>query len=328
MKKQAVFIAGDENIYFPALVALESINEHNEGIFDLFMCFDGSKLTPSMQQTLNKYSINFVDTKELSKFGIEEKFSTMIENHWPIDIFYNYALPIYLGELGYTYSYKVDYDILCVGKYILDEIEPCDVFFSGWSNKVDLEKENIEKETIKKLIDENIISGQSIDYMNVGFLGFNNKIYTEQNFFEKLSEVYQLLKRESPNAKLLEQIAFALVIESTKGKFKKIPETYNHRVLSTRESDDNFEFDTKNIHFITKFKPWKKLEKNIIKWSIFNNGSHIYLYRNLWLDYASKIEGFEIFCMEKPLTVKQLVGMEMHVVRCFNEKVNSLKNFN
>ena len=130
MKKQAVFIAGDENIYFPALVALESINEHNEGIFDMFMCFDGSKLTPSMQQTLNKYSINFVDTKELSKFGIEEKFSTMIENHWPIDIFYNYALPIYLGELGYIYSYKVDYDILCVSKYILDEIEPCDVFFS------------------------------------------------------------------------------------------------------------------------------------------------------------------------------------------------------
>lgn len=328
MKKRAIFIAGDENIYFPALVTLESIKEFNNDIFEMFMCFDGNKLTPYMQNILNKHSIKFIDTRELKKFGVEDKFSTMVESHWPIDIFYNYVLPIYLGELGYEYSYKVDYDILCIGEYILSEIEPTNVVFSGWSNKVNLEKENVGKETIKKLIDKNKISGQNVDYMNVGFIGFNNKLYAEQKIFDKLTEAYLLLKSECPNAKLLEQIAFALVIESTKGKFKKIPEAYNHRVLSTRESDDSFEFDTKNIHFITKFKPWRKLEKDKIKWFIFNQGSHMYLYRNLWLDFASKIDGFELFCMETPLTTKQLVGMEMHIVRCFNEKIKLLKNSN
>ncbi|MCX8738877.1 hypothetical protein J3U56_06030 [Gilliamella sp. B2824] len=328
MKKQAIFIAGDENIYFPALVTLESIKEYNNNIFDMFMCFDGSKLTPYMQKILNKHSIKFIDSRELKKFGVEEKFSVMAENHWPIDIFYNYVLPVYLNELGYEYSYKVDYDILCIGKYIISEIEPSDVFFSGWANKINLEKERVEKETIKKLINENMISGQHIDYMNVGFVGFNNKLYSEQKVFDKFTEAYSFLKTECPNAKLLEQIAFALVIESTKGKFKKFSEAYNHRVLSTRGSDDNFEFDTKNIHFITKFKPWKKLEKDKIKWFIFNHGSHMYLYRNLWLEFASKIDGFEFFCMETPLTTKQLVGMEMHIVRCFNEKIKLLKNVN
>lgn len=326
MKKRAIFIAGDENIYFPALVTLESIKEHNNSIFDVFMCFDGGKLTPYMQEILSKLSIKFIDSRNLKEFGIEEKFSAMVENHWPVDIFYNYVLPIYLGQLGYKYSYKVDYDILCIDKYILREIEPSNVVFSGWTNKVNLEEENVGEETIKKLIDRNEISGQDIDYMNVGFIGFNNKLYSEQKIFDKFSNFYLLLKRECPNAKLLEQIAFALVIESTQGAFKKIPETYNHRVLSTRESDDNFEFDSKNIHFNTKFKPWRKIEKDKIKWFIFNYGSHMYLYRNLWLDYASKIDGFELFCMETPLTTKQLVGMEMHIVRCFNERINLLEN--
>lgn len=328
MKKQAIFIAGDENIYFPALVTLESIKKYNNDFFDMFMCFDGSKLTSYMQNILNKYSIKFIDSRELKKFDIEKNFSTMIEKHWPIDIFYNYVLPIYLGELGYVYSYKVDYDILCIDKYIISEIEPSDVVFSGWANKVNLEIENVGKKTIEKLINENRISGKNIDYMNVGFIGFNNKLYSEQKIFDKFTEAYLLLKSECPNAKLLEQIAFGLVIESTKGRFKTIPEAYNHRVLSARESDDNFEFDTKNIHFITRYKPWRKLEKDKIKLFIFNQGSHMYLYRNLWLDFASKIDGFELFCMETPLTTKQLVGMEMHVVRCFNDRIKLLKNSN
>lgn len=322
--KRAVFIAGDENIYFPALVALESIREHNPEIFDFYICFNGDKISPYMKKTLKKRCINFIDSKDLSAYGIEKTFLSMNEGHWPVDVFYNYALPIHLGNMGYEYSYKVDYDILCTGKYILSEIEPNGVGFSGWANKVNLLKENVPEDFIDDIAKKGLISGCNVNYMNVGFIGFNNKIYTENNMQKKFTDSYLLLQKKCPQAKLLEQIAFSFLIESTAGGFMKIPEAYNHRVLSTRDSDDEFHFNTKNIHFITKFKPWRKLEKDKMKWFIFNGGSHMYLYRNIWLDYASKVDGFEYFCMERPLNTMQLAGMQMHVVRCFNEKIKSL----
>lgn len=326
MKRSAVFVAGDENIYFPALVTLLSVREHNPEQFDLFMCFSGDKLTPYMKSKLKEKNINFVDTRILDEYGIKDKFPSMLEGHWPVDIFYNYVLPIYLGELGYEYSYKVDYDILCIDKYSLNEIEPTNAFISGWSNKVSLQRENVTEHLIGKLISEGKIKDKTVDYMNVGFIGFNNKKYSESDMFSLFADFYRLLHDNCPKAKLLEQVAFALVVESTKGNFKRFAEKYNHRVLSTRDTDSDFNFDTKNIHFITRFKPWRAIEKDKVKWFVFNGGTHMYLYRNMWLEYASKIDGFDYFCMERPLTTSQLAGLQMYIVRCFNEKIKSLSS--
>lgn len=325
LKKSAIFIAGDENIYFPALVAIESIREHNPDVFDYFMCFSGDKLTPYMERTLRGKDIHFMDIRELGRYGINEKFSAMSEGHWPVEVFYNYVIPMHLGELGYDYSYKVDYDILCTGKYNLEEIQPTAVGISGWSNKLNLSSPGVPRNVIDALKSKGMISSETVSYMNVGFIGFNNKIYAQKDMFGTFTEAYKYLHEACPQAKLLEQIAFALLLESTNGEFISVSEAYNHRVLATRHSDGEFNFDTKNIHFITKFKPWRKLEKDKFRWFIFNGGNHLFLYRNIWLEFAEKVDGFEFFCMERPLTTMQMIGVNMYATQCFNEKINSLK---
>lgn len=252
MVSSAIFIAGDENIYFPALVAIESIRAHNRGVFDYFICFDREKLTPYMEMVLNSKSINFINTKDLdSEFNISKRFKEMSEGHWPVDVFYNYVIPICLGNMGYSYSYKVDYDVLCTGKYDLNEIEPKDVVISGWSNKLNLASPGVPQSVIDDFVKDGTIRNQNVDYMNVGFIGFNNKKYIELDMYSVFAEAYEKLFRLCPKAKLLEQIAFSLLIESTGGDFLNFSEAYNHRVLAIRKSDNNFLFDTKNIHFIT-----------------------------------------------------------------------------
>lgn len=66
----AAYIAGDERIFFPALVALVSLEKRNPGTFDRFMIFDGSKLTRRMREILVRYRVRFVDSRSLG--GVDE----------------------------------------------------------------------------------------------------------------------------------------------------------------------------------------------------------------------------------------------------------------
>jgi len=325
MEKVALFIAGDERIYFPALVAIESIKKHNPGSFDFFLCFNKEKLSASMQDTLSSLKINFIDTKELDKHSILDDFTKMHENIWPIDVFYNYALPIYLKDKGYKYSCKADYDILCVGKYDMEKIIPDDVVLSGFKARVNLIKEGMTETSARESIDKNIFSDIHSAYMNVGFIVFNNDLYCKRDFLGKFKKAYKFLVESSPKAKLHEQLAFASVLNQVCGSFKDTSEAYNHRVLATRDTDDNFMFDTKNFHYITRFKPWMPLDKSKTRWFIDNGGSCLYAYRNIWLDFAMSVPGFDEYCSEKPMSAMQLIGMQMYTNRRYNGIINELK---
>lgn len=326
MDKVALFIAGDERIYFPALVAIESIKKHNGDAFDYFMCFDGTKLSEYMSDTLKSYGINFVDTSLLNKYGILESFQEMKENIWPKDVFYNYALPVYFNELGYKYSCKADYDILCISPYNMGELLPAGKYLSGWGSKLDIHgKAGVPESVINYYVQSGTIESKHVPYMNVGFIAFNNSMYVEHDLLTRFKDYYQYLFLNCPESQLLEQTAFAIMLGSLKGEFVNLPESYNHRVVSSIDTNSDFSFDIKNIHYITRLKPWKAVNTNCVRWSTESGFGSMFAYRNIWLEYAEEVEGFEELCEERKLTTLELIGLQMNVARTYEKKIKSIK---
>ena len=325
MEKIALFIAGDERIYFPALVTILSIKNHNRRKFDYFLCFDEQNLTHSMSEELMGYEIHFIHNKTFQEYEIEQTFRSMSEGRWPVKIFYNYVLPIYLEKLGYKYSIKADYDLLCIGEYDLESIMPIDKTIGGLTTKVNLFNEGVTQKTFDTLKSEGKLSSNWTDYMNVGFITFNNKNFTKNKCFEYFVDIYKYLAQTNPEAKLLEQIAFSILLQKLKDQYINFSDAYNHRVLWTRATDQNLNFDTKNIHYITQFKPWKPFELDKLKWFLYRNLGSLFAYRNLWLEFAETIPSFEQFCTERRLNEHQLAALQMFIVRNYNDRINKLE---
>lgn len=318
----AVYVAGDENIFFPAVVAIHSIKSFNKHIeLDFFICFDGARLTEKMASIMKLYEISFLDIRKFSSYGIEENFLKMREGKWPVEIFYNYVLPDYFCDLGYELSIKVDYDILAISEYDINDILLRDGnVLSGLCSKVSLLKEGVDENVVEKLKGNGLVNGDRIDYMNVGFLVFDNFLYKKNGIFLKFLEFYNFLIKECPNAKLIEQLAFALVINNISGKYQGIDESYNQRVLRIPNVNEDLTLNARNIHYITQYKPWKKFDKSKIKWFVSEKSGAIFSFRNIWLEYAECVEGFEEFCDQRKLTSQQILGLQI----CMSDFYNNL----
>jgi lipopolysaccharide biosynthesis glycosyltransferase len=325
MDKVALFIAGDERIYFPALVTMLSIKAHNPDVFDYFICFDGCKLTHEMASVFQANEISFIDKSKLKKFGVEEKFKPMSEGNWPIEVFYNYVLPIYLRDAGYKYSVKADYDLLCINKYNLDDILPRRATLGGLSAKVSLTDQGLTVNTLEDLVAQEKITRSATDYMNVGFITFNNDKYVEADCLESFVGLYQYLAEKNPQAKLLEQIAFSLLLYKLQGDYISFTDAYNHRVLWAKPVEADLTYDVKNIHYITQFKPWRPIDLPLLRRVIYRNRGCLFSYRNLWLEFAESVPGFHSHCKERRLTERELVGLQMFIVRTYNERIGKLE---
>ncbi|WP_448118308.1 glycosyltransferase [Pseudomonas serbica] len=325
MDKIALFIAGDERIYFPALVTLLSIKKHNPNKFDYFLCFDAKKLSEDMIETLREHEIQFIDNQDLQHFEIEKNFTLMSEGKWPIEVFYNYALPIYLGEKGYSYSIKADYDLLCIEEYDLAEIVPISNTLGGLCTKVSLLKEGVAEDTIVDLKSKGLVASELTDYMNVGFISFNNKKYVESNYIDSFIEIYKYLAQINPEARLLEQVAFSLMLYKLKGDYLSFSDAYNHRVLWTKAVTRDLTFNIKNIHYITQFKPWKPIDLDKLRWVIHRSRGCLFSFRNLWLEFAETLPTFELYCQEKRLTEKQLAALQVFIIRVFQQRMSRLE---
>lgn len=325
MDKVALFIAGDERIYFPALVTMLSIKKNNPGKFDYFLCFDKSKLSSDMEKVLADNNIMFVDNRDFKAYEIEKNFTSMSEGKWPIEVFYNYVMPLYLGGLGYRYSVKADYDLLCIDAYDFSAILPEKNTIGGMCSKVSLLKEGLTTDTVEELIKDGRLSSELTDYMNVGFISFNNNLYAEKNYLSSFIQIYRYLAEKNPEAKLLEQIAFSLMLYRLDGDYIIFPDSYNHRVLWTKPVANDLTFDIKNIHYITQYKPWKPIDLAMLRWVVYRGRSVLFSFRNLWLQFAETVSGFEEHCEERRLTEAQLVGLQMFIVRTYNERVARLE---
>jgi len=323
--KPALFVAGDERIFFPALVALDSIKANNPDQFDCFICFDGSKLTSEMTAALEYHQIQFIDSKLL---GVDEKISQlpkMNEGRWPIEILLNWALPEYFYAKGYKHSIKVDYDILCIRPYVLSDVLPQRTVARGLVFDINVEKEGVSKHVIQTAIKEGIFKEGVRAYMNAGFIAFNNQLCEESRFFERLLKIYSFISIHSPGAKLIEQLAVFFTFTTFDGGVEELDALYNHRVRWGVLVDENLHLTAKNIHYITSIKPWSPFDRLAIRSFVNARQGVLFSYRAIWLEYAAKSPWFKSFCNEEPMSQEQTLGMNIIIFHNYNQRILELE---
>ncbi|HKS14094.1 MAG TPA: glycosyltransferase [Pseudomonas sp.] len=323
--RSAIFVAGDENIFFPALVALESMIAHNPGRFDPYICFDRDKLTDVMVQALDYHGIKFVDSKKMEAYKTVSALKEMKEGRWPVEIFLNWALPEYFLELGYEYSIKVDYDILCVKPYDVSEMYPELAIAKGLVIDVDFVKEGVAAEALNKAAEEGRVDLSKSCYLNAGFVAFDNAKCKDFNFFEKLIATYEYLSSACPDAGLTEQIALAFVLSTHKNGAEKIHPSYNHRVRWGVLVDDRLIPTARNLHYITSFKPWVPFDRTKIKHFVNIRQGVLFAYRAVWLEQAAKSPWFSSFCKESPMSQLQTLGLSIVLCHTYNSKISELE---
>lgn len=324
--KLAIFVAGDERIFFPALVALDSIATQNPGAFDAFMCFDASKLTGEMSEALDHHKITFIDAADLNVMNQISTLPKMKEGRWPIEILLNWALPEYLLGLGYKQSIKVDYDILCMKKYNLDEVLPKSCIARGLLLNINIEKEGISAEAEQKAIQQKLFKPGVKAYMNAGFVGFDNEKCRKNKFFSKLLAAYSFITSSCPKAKLIEQIAVFFALSVCEGGVEELDDTYNHRVRWGVLVDKDLLPTARNIHYITNVKPWMPFDRAIIRPFVNDRQGVIFAYRSIWLERAAKSPWFDKFCSEERTSQDKALGISILITHNYNRRILELED--
>jgi lipopolysaccharide biosynthesis glycosyltransferase len=325
VNKPAIFVAGDERIFFPALVALDSIATHNPGVFDAFMCFDGGKLTKEMSEALNHHKINFIDAADL---GVSERIGAlpkMKEGRWPIEILLNWALPEYLHSQGYQQSIKVDYDILCIKKYELSEVLPESGIARGLLFNINLEKEGIPPDIERIAIQLQIFKPGVKAYMNAGFVSFDNEKCHKHHFFAKLLAAYAFISSHCPKANLIEQLAVFFTLSLFDELVEDLAPAYNHRVRWGILVDKDLQPTAKNIHYITNIKPWMPFDRTVIRHFVNDRQGVIFAYRSIWLERAATSPWFDRFCSEPRTSQAKALGISILIAHNYNQRILGLE---
>lgn len=323
--KSAIFVAGDENIFFPALVALDSMVAHNPGKFDPYICFNKENLTDVMSQALEHHNIGFVDSKQLKAYEAIGSLKEMKEGRWPIEIFMNWALPEYFLTLGYKNSIKVDYDILCIAPYNIAEIYPENSIARGLVIDVDFKREGIPEDFLNLAISEGKVALEKSCYVNAGFVTFNNKKCEEFDFFNKLISTYSYISNACPDANLTEQIALAFVLSTYENGVEKISASYNHRVRWGVQVDEKLLPTAKNIHYITSVKPWNPFDRTKMKQFVNIKQGVLFAFRAIWLEQAAKCPWFSTFCKESPMSQVKTLGLTIVLCHTYNSRISELE---
>jgi lipopolysaccharide biosynthesis glycosyltransferase len=323
--RSAIFVAGDENIFFPALVALDSMVTRNPGKFDPYICFNKENLTDVMVQALEFHNIKFIDSAQISGYEAIGSLKKMKEGRWPIEIFMNWALPEYFFTLGYEYSIKVDYDILCIASYDFKDVYPENSIARGLVIDVDFKKEGISEEFLSQATAEGMVDLGKSCYVNAGFVSFNNKKCNDFDFFRRLLTTYSYIYDACPDASLTEQIALAWVLSTHEIGAEKIPSVYNHRVRWGVLVDDSLVPIAKNIHYITSVKPWNAFDRSKVMQFVNIRQGVIFAFRAVWLEQAAKSPWFSSFCKEAPMSQTNTLGMFIVLCHGYNSKIAELE---
>lgn len=311
----AVYTAGDANIFFPALVAFKSIREHNADLpFDYFMCFNGDGLTPRMTDLMDRYGVQFLDTADLSKHGSIADLTLMTETVWPSEVFLNWVAPIYFAEAGYSHALKVDYDILCVAPYALADILMHSETFGGNTWGQQLLKDGITVETLAKLGLTDYSAASRTTYFNVGFVAINLDRYVSGKVFDRFKEVYATLQSQDGAVNVAEQASICIVAAVDGHKVRHLGKDYNMRVTQFPDLAGDLRPEIRNIHFLTSNKPWRPISFKYLKHYVTSERAGLFFYRNIWLNAASKVDGFAEFVAERPLNEMQMVGLWSRVM--------------
>lgn len=305
----AVFIAGDYNIFFPSVVALDSIREHNRNHpFDYYISFSAEHLTERMKQILDAREITFIDVEEFSQYGSVAGLSPMHENRWPEEIFYNWIAPLYFASHGYEYALKVDYDILCLGEYELPRLTNPANTFTGLTWDLNLIKEGLTDSHLQAL---NIsdFTPEKVPYFNAGFVAINLKRYTESDTYNQFKRIYSLIQSQATAVNMTEQVALAITAYLDPSPVARLDETYNTRITVLPRLSNDKQPIIRNIHYITQNKPWRKVDFRYLDGYTKSRKTCLYMYRNVWLNYAAEIDGFSEFIEIGPPSEIETIAM-------------------
>ena len=274
--KIAGYIAGDENIIYQAIVALTSLKKYNKEI-DTYLFIDKKRLTKEQIILLKKNRIYLPD------FFINYKFTSSLR--WPPEVFWNYYCPEYLFDLGYEYSIKIDADTLCIKKIDWKCVLPTKEAFSAVDACNCVDYYLVEER--KFLLDEfnfNKISLKST-YPNVGVLIVNNKLYKNNNIWQKIIDYHNRIVRKSKSKSIdiifADQALFAIILSTNRDIiWKNISKKYNYTIHDiTGFNKDDIDSNLYIIHFTGK-KPW---EKTTIFDILYN--PYTVLYRKIYFKY-------------------------------------------
>lgn len=284
----AVYVCGNEQIYFPAIVALTSIQHHNpEAPFDYFISFSKNQMTPKMRNELRSRNITFIPRERFANIR-QVEFENMAEGKWPSEIWDNWIAPLYFRAEGYPHALKVDYDVLCLSPYSTHEMFGSSEVFRGVVMSVDLQKDNVNHGIFETLGYQSPSNLQDAPYCNVGVLGFNTKNYEDTDFITEYSHAYQVLRNSTPTVSLCEQAALSVMMTGGQISYGTLNPNYNVRIITRPPITDDGRADIRNLHFITHNKPWLQPNYRWFDNYVSENKTIMYLYRACWLAAASR----------------------------------------
>ena len=308
----AVFIAGDHNIFFPALVALASVEEHNPRRFRKFICFEKSGLTADMIRLMARYDIEFVDANAVPTYESVKRLAPMKEGKWPPEIMLNWALPEYFATLGYDYSVKMDYDVLCINPLTdFEMFTTGQILFSALYSKGSTFVPAAASRTIESRTGFRCTFDRAI---NAGVAVFDNRLAADYRFFERYAALYALLVEQCPELPTLEQVALAIIAANLGQGFLPLDSRYNHRIRQLRTVQD-FTTDIIIIHYLTRHKPWRPMTIRDVRKLTGADIPVLPFYRSIWLDFASKIDGFHRYCNERPYSSTEFLCLALAVFK-------------
>ena len=287
----ALYIAGDENIIYPALVAMTSIKKYNSNI-DLFLFLPLQSIGDGEITYASNNGIKLVDISALDQISPKyiSKFQDM--GRWPRHIFYNWLAPTYLGLLGYKFAIKADYDMLCVGVFEIEKILPSPDQVITVLPKGFIQSKLDDKSFQKIQQDLNLEFPKLARSANVGFVVYDLNRWTELKMQDLFMQIYSYLSSTILTwdgrivSETIEQLAFSCLQGQTRTLFKKLDGTYNFRPMYDKE-----EQDPKIIHFNTTLKPWVKINLRMATILYFREYGVIkqILYAKLWQDFANSL---------------------------------------
>lgn len=319
-ERLAVYIAGDHNIFFPGLVTLTTIRQHNPTApIDYFMLFEGDGLTDRMEDLLTRHDIGFIPVESLNKYGTIDDMAQMEEKAWPTEVFFNWLAPLAFWDLGYRDIVKADYDMLCVAPWVISDLRMvgADMGTTNWHQSAF--GDGVLPETAAELGWTPRDEKGTIDYSNVGFVAIDGRSYVQSDFFGIFKNAYQALMSQAGKVAAAEQVAFGIAIELAGLKIKKVDRSYNHRITTIPDLDKEFRPNLRNIHFLTSNKPWRPLSFKYMDAYAKDVRAGLFLYRNLWLKQAAHVEGFSEFVDERPLDTLNELGVAINVVKSMHK---------
>ena len=223
-----------------------------------------------------------------------------------------------LIEKGYHFSLKADYDLLCVSKYELGDLRPDAGMFAAFQFDLDILREGVSNEAAAQLGLPIQDAKCSIPYFNAGFVGINIARYVEIGAFDRFKYIYSEIHAGGGKVTNAEQAALAILAFEEGSGIKSIPESYNRRITTFPDVDEDGDPLIHNIHYLTHNKPWIKPDFTYLDRYAKIGRTAVYIYRDIWHHYARRVDGYDAFVESQASSPLQQLGVMTRVLRAYH----------